>query len=195
MPFLRAGLFVSLHHKKKEFRLKSLHCMLPEINSCFFILKKKNAAIVHLKQFQAHLKCLGPGPLSGHEDSPCYRVACSRTFLEKQVWVWILRDIKGRPPKDRNAGDHLSATEVLSIWRVLSKICGLTLISPPALCHSGWFRSGSVSAGRGIVPSTTLLDYKMKQKPGDSCLCVFLSGATSSDMDNFYIQHCRLELA
>lgn len=33
MPFLRAGLFVSLHHKKKEFRLKSLHCMLPEINS------------------------------------------------------------------------------------------------------------------------------------------------------------------
>lgn len=33
MPFLRAGLFVSLHHKKKEFRLKSLHCMLPEINN------------------------------------------------------------------------------------------------------------------------------------------------------------------
>lgn len=33
MPFLRAGLFVSLHHKKEEFRLKSLYCMLPEINS------------------------------------------------------------------------------------------------------------------------------------------------------------------
>lgn len=33
MPFLRAGLFVSLHHKEEEFRLKSLYCVLPEINS------------------------------------------------------------------------------------------------------------------------------------------------------------------
>lgn len=40
------------------------------------------------------MKWLGPGMLSEHEDNPCYRVAHNWTFLEKQVWVWILRDIK-----------------------------------------------------------------------------------------------------
>lgn len=68
----------------------------------------------------------------------------------------------------------LSATEVLSIWRVLSKVRGLTLISPPALCHSWWFRLGSVSAGWGwgVIPSTTLLDYKTsKSQVIHVCVC------------------------
>lgn len=45
--------------------------------------------------------------LSEHEDKPCYHVAYKWTFLEKQVLVWILRDIKRSPShKYRNPGDH-----------------------------------------------------------------------------------------
>lgn len=124
--------------------------------------------------------------LSEHEDNPCYRVAHNWTFLEKQVWVWILRDIKGRPShKYRNAGDRFECNRSFSVFGGSSqKIRGLTLISPPALCHSWWFCSGSVSAGRGMIPSTTLLDYKTKKKKARWLMFVcVISGVTSSDMD------------
>lgn len=138
------------------------------------------------------MKWLGPGMLSEHEDNPCYRVAHNWTFLEKQVWVWILRDIKGRPShKYRNAGDRFECNRSFSVFGGSSqKIRGLTLISPPALCHSWWFCSGSVSAGRGMIPSTTLLDYKTKKKKSqviDVCVCYKWSDFIR--YGRFYIQH------
>lgn len=114
-----------------------------------------------------------------------------RNRSESGFWGTSKEDLINREMQE----SILSTTEVLSIWRVLSKIRGLTLISPPALCHSWWFHSGSVSAGWGIIPSTTLLDYKTKKKKNARWfmfVCV-LSGVTSSDMDSVYIQLCRVE--
>lgn len=131
------------------------------------------------------MKWLGPGMLSEHEDNPCYRVAHNWTFMEKQVWVWILRDTKEDLLISIGMQETvLSVTEVSQYLEGPLKIRGLTLILPPALCHSWWFRSGSVSAGWGIIPSTTLLDYKTKKKKARWLMFVcVISGVTSSDMD------------
>lgn len=135
--------------------------------------------------------------LSEHEDKPCYCVAHNWTFLEKQVWVWILRDIKWNPShKYRNPGDRFECNRSSQYLEVLSKIRGLTLILPPALCHSWWFRSGSLSAGWGIIPSTTLLDYKKKKKSQVIHVCVCYKWIDFIRCGRFlYPTLCRLELA
>lgn len=132
--------------------------------------------------------------LGGHKNKPL--LLCSYTIgpffgrigLSLDSWGTSI----GSPShKCRNPGDHLSVTQVLSIWRVLSKFCGLTLNLTPALCHSWWFHSGSVSAGWGTVPSTTLLDLKKKKiKQARSSLYVYVvNGVTSSDTEeDFYVQ-------
>ena len=132
--------------------------------------------------------------LGGHENKPL--LLCSDTIgplwrnrSESGFWG---TSIRSPSHKRKNPGDHLSATQVLSIWRVLSKFCGLTLILTPALCHSWWFHSGSVSAGWGTVPSTTLLDSnKTTTKSQVINLCMFvINGVTSSDTEeeDFHIQ-------
>lgn len=129
--------------------------------------------------------------LGGHEDKPL--LPCSNTIgpfwknrSESGFWG---TSIRSPSHKYKNPGDHLSATQVLSIWRVLSEFCGLTLILTPALCHSWLFHSGSVSVGRGTVPSICLDQNKKKSQVIHLCMSV-IHGMTSSDTEeeDFYIQ-------
>lgn len=82
----------------------------------------------------------------------------------------------------------MSATEVLSFWRVLSKIlrpyfdidtCTVPfLIIPFRICISGM----------GHGPQHNSSGFK-KKMPGDSSVCYVISGVTSSYMEeDFYIQ-------
>lgn len=124
--------------------------------------------------------------LSEHEDNPCYRVAHNWTFLEKQVWVWILRDIKGRPShKYRNAGDRLECNRSFSVFGGSSQKSAALL----------WFRhlhcaipDDSVQAlcQRGGAWSPAQLFWITKWKKEKARWLMFvcvISGVTSSDMD------------
>lgn len=118
---------------------------------------------------------------------PCYRVAHNRTFLEKQVWVWILRDIKGRPShKYRNAGDRFECNRSFSVFGGSSQKSAALL----------WFRhlhcaipDDSVQdlCQRGGAWSPAQLFWITKRKKKKKArwlmfVCV-ISGVTSSDMD------------
>lgn len=133
------------------------------------------------------MKWLGPGMLSEHEDNPCYRVAHNWTFLEKQVWVWILRDIKGRPShKYRNTGDRFECNRSFSVFGGSSQKSAALL----------WFRhlhcaipDDSVQdlCQRGGAWSPAQLFWITKRKKKKKArwlmfVCV-ISGVTSSDMD------------
>lgn len=119
--------------------------------------------------------------------NPCYRVAHNRTFLEKQVWVWILRDIKGRPShKYRNAGDRFECNRSFSVFGGSSQKSAALL----------WFRhlhcaipDDSVQdlCQRGGAWSPAQLFWITKRKKKKKArwlmfVCV-ISGVTSSDMD------------
>lgn len=132
------------------------------------------------------MKWLGPGMLSEHEDNPCYRVAHNWTFLEKQVWVWILRDIKGRPShKYRNTGDRFECNRSFSVFGGSSQKSAALL----------WFRhlhcaipDDSVQdlCQRGGAWSPAQLFWITKQNKKKARWLMFvcvISGVTSSDMD------------
>lgn len=144
------------------------------------------------------MKWLGPGMLSEHEDNPCYRVAHNWTFLEKQVWVWILRDIKGRPShKYRNTGDRFECNRSFSVFGGSSQKSAALL----------WFRhlhcaipDDSVQdlcqRGGAWSPAQLFWITKRKKKKSqviDVCVCYKWSDFIR--YGRFYIQHCRLEPA
>lgn len=126
-----------------------------------------------LKTISSSLEVRGPGMLGGHEDKPL--LLCSNTIgpfwrnrSESGFWG---TSIRSPSHKYNNPGDHLSATQVLSIWRVLSKFCGLTLIfdtcTVPFLMIP--FRTCVSRTGHGPQHNSPGLK---KEKPGDLFMCV-----------------------
>lgn len=137
------------------------------------------------------MKWLGPGMLSEHEDNPCYRVAHNWTFLEKQVWVWILRDIKGRPShKYRNAGDRFECNRSFSVFGGSSQKSAALL----------WFRhlhcaipDDSVQdlcqRGGAWSPAQLFWITKRKKKSQVIDVCVCYKWSDFIRYGRFYIQH------
>lgn len=129
--------------------------------------------------------------LGGHEDKPL--LLCSNTIgpfwrnrSESGFWG---TSIRSPSHKYKNPGDHLSATQVLSIRRVLSKFCGLTLIfdtcTVPFLMIP--FRICISRTGHSPQHNSSGLKKK-KSQVIHLCMCV-INGVTSSDIEeDFYIQ-------
>lgn len=124
--------------------------------------------------------------LSEHEDKPCYRVACSWTFMERQVWGWIW----GTSKEDLliNIGMQetiLSATEVSQYLEGPLKnprpyfdfaTCTVPfLMIPFRICISG--------VGHNPQHNSSGLQNEKKKKARWLMFVCVINGVTSSDMD------------
>lgn len=133
------------------------------------------------------MKWLGPGMLSEHEDNPCYRVAHNWTFLEKQVWVWILRDIKEVLLISTGTQETvLSATEVSQYLEGPLKnprpYFDFATCTVPFLMIL--FRICVSGAGHDPQHNSSGLQNEKKKKKARWLMFVcVISGVTSSDMD------------
>lgn len=131
--------------------------------------------------------------LGEHEDKPL--LLCSNTigpfWRNRSESGFCKTSIRSLCHKYRNPGDRFecnrSSQYLEGPLKILRPYFDFDTCTVPFLMIL--FRI--LSAERGRVPSTTLLDYKQnktKTPPGDSCVCV-ISGVTSSDTEeNFYIQ-------